>query len=262
MKYIFTLLLFVLLTAACSTPQSIIRLTPINGSGKWVDGQELHTFENDSLRIVVVSDFENQQKLAFVVTILNKSQTDKLFSPAHFQVYPLNFRKRNKYNYVYAQIEDTLNADDPEQMILQEQYRMASVVANMQNNATWSLLHATVHLATDILTVAKPSSANVKNANEQNSTSSHENRYENNLFENGQFRNAFQYMSSENAITVLKAKAFRKNTVSPGSAYGGTIQFPRMNYTEKLALRIKIANRVIIFQFQQKIYIQGESVDN
>jgi hypothetical protein len=259
MKINFTLMLICLLSHGCSTPSSITRLSPINGSGKWKDGQELHTFENDSLRIVIVADDLNQQKLGFVVSILNKSKTEQLYSSDNFQLYPVHFRKRNKYNYTYAQIEDTLNADDPEQIIIQEQYKMNRAVANMQNNATWSLLHSTLHLATDILVAATPTNTTT---NKQQINDNHVNRYDNQLFESGIYRNAIEYMSSEDAIAILKTKAFRKNTVDPGAVYGGTVQFARMNYAQKIALRIKLNGQVLVFQFQQKIYINEESIDN
>ncbi len=262
MKFNFTTFMISILFFSCTAPesmQSITRLAPINGSGKWVDGQELHSFENDSLRVVVVADYQNLQKLAFVVSILNKSNTEKIYSSNDFQLYPVNFRKRNKYNYTYAKIEDTLNADDPEMQIIQEQYKMTRAISSIQNNATWSLLHATLHLATDIMDLVSPSKSTQKN---EPNHAENMNRYDNTIFENAILSNTINYMSSEDAIAVLKEKAFRKNSVAPGAAYGGTIYFPKMNYARKLALRMKFGNQVLLFQFQQKIFINGESIDN
>ncbi len=240
-KYLY-LLLITFLFASCASRRNVFRLQPMQGSGYFVNGVEVLTKENEKMKVVVYPNYDKVDKVSFTVSVLNKTDTLKTFSSKMFSIYPLSYEQMDENGY-YSKISiDTIDADDPEKEILQNDIAKARSIANEKNVAAGILaLVGTI----DYIANQSTNQNNKVNNNQQVTNINHFNYYPTN-YQGQQFSNA------EQAIDYLKQKSFRKNTTPTGQANGGTIFFKQIEFAPTIMLRVKFEDNVFLFPFEQK----------
>jgi hypothetical protein len=142
-KYLYYLLSIFWL-ASCATPQTVLRLKPMNSSGYFVNGVEIQSQENEKMKVVVYPNYDKLDKVSFTVSVLNKLDTLKTFSSNMFSLYPLTYEQMDadgNYNNLKT---DTLFAEDPEEQILQNDIAKARAIASEKNVAAGILALALV----------------------------------------------------------------------------------------------------------------------
>ena len=223
--------------SSCSTPKSLLRLTPQAEKTSWFYGQE---FTGDSIYGIIAKvafDEVQQPWYAFDVEITNRSNMDYLVDPTQMFIVPLN-GKNEPLN------GDTIYAVDPEAKITELDRSLSVNAASQKNQLGLSLLAAGIDIATGI---AVMSDDNPRNDHLRTDLLP--------LALAAGADNKFEAVDLNELRNTWKSTTLRKTTLEKGFSMHGKLLVPVSPDASYLQLNIPVDNELIRINFMQIRFI-------
>lgn len=234
--------LCMLLFSACSVPQPVSRLIPLEKNHKWWYGRELIEFpENQGVTLDVVFQKSTPEYLILDVWIQNRSKQTVL-------VDPLQFSMEGFGRDTSTSLGPAIVALDPEMKLLDLDKRASREIAEGQNSATLELISSTLDVASDLSSVGK----NENSAEIAQEMEARDNRTAN--YETEQAERGHRLGTLEEKRDYWSTGAIRKTSLEPGYQLSGSLFFQRQNNATFLQFRGTIEEREFRLYFRQRLF--------
>ena len=224
----------VLILASCASPLPISKLTPVNPENSyWINGMEITRQTIDSVDVELGFIRREGPLYVFDVAITNRRTTPLLVNPSEF-IYFSTSAKGDTLSHILA--------ENPEHRILSEELRLAQLEADSKNNATSSLISATVELASNIAMAADADSEN-----EEDYT------YEANHLEEA-YRINYETNQAIDQRSYWETSSLRKTTLFPEHYIQGQVFFKWTQNADQIWVLLPVENIEFEFMYRQHLY--------
>lgn len=218
--------------------EEYIRLSPVEGSGIWIDGREYSEQVSDKVKICISFDKNENSNFIFDLNVINNSHDSLLFDPAELYYIPVQNSINTKRKAV---MPETVKALDPEIML----YKLNTDINN-ENSAydTNKLINAVGGCASVGSGFSARNSEQREKAYEMMEDSNRE-------MDEMEIQHINKINNYKEQIKYIESKAFRKSTVFPGKSKDGKIFFPAEKGISSLLLRVPARKDFVEFTFKK-----------
>ncbi len=231
-----------LFITACSTPQPVSRLVPLEPTNKWWHGREVMELpEERGVVMDVVFQKSTQQYLILDVRVQN-------FSDQPVLVDPLQFSMEGLMGDTMTSIAAPLKAFDPEMILLNLDKSASREIAEGQNSASLELLSLTLDAASDISSIGKDEDL------QERAQEMEDREIRRADYEIEQSNRDYRLGSLAEQREYWEYETIRKTSLEPNYELKGSLFFPRQNEASFIHFKGVVEGRVFQVIFRQRLF--------
>ena len=245
------LLLLIVLTGC--TPDPVYRLSSTipDSSSQWIQGRQVVTRTQDSLRATVAYVRTTNDGHLFDVRLANLSDTSLLIDPSDFyavttQVIP---RPDTVRTIPDSFIPNRASARDPEEMLLAIDLRASEVEANARTSRGLYALEGLTSVADDVADIAGEPDTEQEETREAVESIEREQRRENDVRE---YRSRMTQL--ERRRFEWAQRTLRRTSPPPGMGVSGRVYVPVDPNARFVLVHVGRDGRYVVFPYRQKKY--------
>lgn len=225
-----------LLTAACATPQPVVRLSPRDPSAKWVQGLGVMVQKNDGVRVALAYDRNVEHRIAFRVEVVNDSGAPVHLDPR--QSVCSFCRSLPGPDDLSRACPQRFRMIDPEREALNAELAQSRSKAEEQDQLAVTAGLIFLSAATDAVASSKG-----RPSNSSSSTL---------LIHDNGVRNMREQTRYASAVEFWQSAPLRRTTLDPADATSGLLLVDSVPFVPLVLVSVEVGPRRFRFAFDQK----------